>query len=101
MVWLEWMKMTLFWHIKKLRLHILQLRRVTTNKLWNNFSNERTPNVALGNAYYNSNMYGEFMVYDLVLKVLQKLKSLDFHSALWGGTTDALVSKKRQCSYCI
>ena len=41
------------------------------------------------------------MVYDLVLKVLQKLKSLDFHSALWGRTTDALVSKKRQCSYCI
>ena len=31
---------------------------------------------------------------DLALKVLQKLKSSNFHSALWDGTTDVSVSEK-------
>ena len=31
---------------------------------------------------------------DLALKVLQKLKSSNFHSAFWDGTTDVSVSEK-------
>ena len=50
----------------------------------------------LGNAYHNNNMCGEFIDYianNLALKVLQKLKSSNFHSALWDGTTNVSVSK--------
>ena len=42
-------------------------------------------------------MCGEFIDYiadNLALKVLQKLKSSNFHSALWDGTPDVLVSEK-------
>ena len=40
---------------------------------------------------------GEFIDYitnDLTLKVLQKLKSSNSHSALWDGTTNVSVSNK-------
>ena len=60
-------------------------------------------NVQLGNAYHNNNMCGEYIDYmtnDLALKVLQKLKSSNFHSALWDGTTDASVSKK-ETFFCV
>ena len=58
---------------------------------------EELHNVELDNAYRNNNMCGEFIDYianDLALKVLQKLKSFNFHSALWDGTTDVSVSEK-------
>ena len=58
---------------------------------------EELHNVELDNAYHNNNMCGEFIDYianDLVLKVLQKLKSSNFHSTLWDGTTDVSVSEK-------
>ena len=58
---------------------------------------EQLHNVELGNAYRNSNMFGEFIDYiadKLALKVLQKLESSYFHSALWDGTTDVSVSEK-------
>ena len=58
---------------------------------------EELHNVELGNAYRNNNMCGEFIDYisnDLALKVVQKLKSFNFHSALWNGTTDVSLSKK-------
>ena len=45
----------------------------------------------------NNGMCGEFIDYianDLALKVLQKLNSSNFHSALWDGTTDVSVSEK-------
>ena len=52
---------------------------------------EKPHNVELGNPYCNNNMCGEFIDYmadDLAMKVLQKLKSSNFHNALWDGTTD-------------
>ena len=58
---------------------------------------EELHNVQLGNAYRNNNVCGEFIDYtadDLALKVLQKLKSSNFHSALWDGTTYVSVSEK-------
>ena len=58
---------------------------------------EELHNIELGNAYRNNNMFGEFTDYiaeELVLKVLQKLKSSNFHSALWDGTADVSVSEK-------
>ena len=58
---------------------------------------EELHNVKLGNAYCNNNMHGEFIDYianDSALKVLQKLKSSNSHSALWDGTTDVSVSEK-------
>ena len=58
---------------------------------------EELHNVELGNAYHNNNMCGEFIDYiaeDLALKVFQKLKSSNFYSALWDGTTDVSVSEK-------
>ena len=58
---------------------------------------EELHNVELGNAYRNNKMCGEFIDYitnDLALKVLQKLKSSNFHRALWDGTTDVSVSEK-------
>ena len=58
---------------------------------------EELHNVELGNAYCNNNMRGEFIDYianDSALKVLQKLKSSNSHSALWDGTTDVSVSEK-------
>ena len=58
---------------------------------------EELHNVEPGNAYRNNNICGEFIDYianDLALKVLQKLKSSNFHSALWDGTTDVSVSEK-------
>ena len=58
---------------------------------------EELHNVKLGNAYRNNSMCGEFIdciADDLALKVLQKLKSYNFHSALWDGTTDVSVSEK-------
>ena len=58
---------------------------------------EELHNVELGNGYCNNNMCGEFIDYianNLALKVLQKLKSSNFHCALWYGTTDVSVSEK-------
>ena len=58
---------------------------------------ELHPNIELGNAYRNNGMCGEFIDYiadDLALKVLQKLNSSNFHSALWDGTTNVSVSEK-------
>ena len=58
---------------------------------------EELHNVELGNAYRSSNMCGEFIDYiadDIALNVLQKLKSFNFHCALWDGTTDVSVSEK-------
>ena len=58
---------------------------------------EELHNVELGNAYHNNKICGEFIDYitnDLALKVLQKLKSSNFHRALWDGTTDVLVLEK-------
>ena len=58
---------------------------------------EELHNVELGNAYRNNNMCGVFIDYianDLALKVFRKLKSSNFHSALWDGTTtNVSVSK--------
>ena len=54
-------------------------------------------NGELGNAYCNNNICGEFINYianDLALKAFQKLKSSNFHSAYWDGTTDVSVSEK-------
>ena len=58
---------------------------------------EELHNVELGNAYRKNNMCGEFIDYiadDLALKVLQKLKSSNFLSALWDEITDVSVSEK-------
>ena len=58
---------------------------------------EELHNFKLGNAYRNNNMCGEFIDYiadDLALKVLQKLKNSNFHSALCDGTTDVSLSEK-------
>ena len=52
---------------------------------------EKPHNVELDNPYCNNNMCGEIIDYmadDLAMKVLQKLKSSNFHSALWDGATD-------------
>ena len=53
---------------------------------------EELYNVELGNAYCNNSMCREFI--SLTLKVLQKLKSSNFCSALWDRTTDVSVSEK-------
>ena len=37
----------------------------------------------------------DYIANNLALKVLQKLKSSNFHSALWDGTTNVSVSKKK------
>ena len=58
---------------------------------------EELHNVELGNAYRKNNMCGEFIDYiadHLALKVLQKLKSSNFLSALWDEITDTSVSEK-------
>ena len=58
---------------------------------------EKLHNLELGNAYCNNNMCGEFIDYianNLALKVVQKLKSSNFHSALWDETIDVSFSKK-------
>ena len=58
---------------------------------------EELHNVELGNAYCNNNMRGEFIDYiadDLALKVFQKLKRSNFHSAMWDGPTVVLVYEK-------
>ena len=90
------MKKTLCLHVKSLRLHIAK-EELPLTKFERILVLEELHNVQLGNAYRNNNMCGEFIDYtadDLALKVLQKLKSSNFHSALWDGTTDASVSKK-------
>ena len=54
-------------------------------------------NVELGKAYCNNNMCGEFIDYiatNLALKVIQMLKSSNFHRALWDGTTNLSVYEK-------
>ena len=58
---------------------------------------EELHNLELGNVYRNNNMCREFIDYianNLALKVVQKLKSSNFHSALWDETTDVSLSKK-------
>ena len=59
---------------------------------------EELHSVELGNAYHMliNNVWKiyYYMADDLALKVLQKLKSPSFHSALWYETTDASVSEK-------
>ena len=58
---------------------------------------EELYNVELGNAYCNNSMCREFIDYiidNLALKVLQKLKNSNFCSALWDRTTDLSVSEK-------
>ena len=90
------MKRTLCLHVKSLRLHIAK-EELPLTKFERILVLEELHNVQLGNAYRNNNMCGEFIDYtadDLALKVLQKLKSSNFHSALWDGTTYVSVSEK-------
>ena len=77
--------------------YFIAKQELTLTKFERILALEELHNTELGNAYRNNNMFGEFTDYiaeDLVLKVLQKLKSSNFHSALWDGTADVSVSEK-------
>ena len=85
-------------HIKKFETaYFIAKEELPLTKFERILSLEELHNVELDNAYSNNNMCGEFIDYianDLALKVLQKLKSSNFHSALWDGTTDVSVPDK-------
>ena len=82
---------------KKLETAYFITKELPLTKFENILALEKLHNLELGNAYCNNNMCGEFIDYianNLALKVVQKLKSSNFHSALWDETTDVSFSKK-------
>ena len=82
--------------------YFIAKQELTLTKFERILALEELHNTELGNAYRNNNMFGEFTDYiaeDLVLKVLQKLKSSNFHSAL--GWDSRCISFRERDNFCV